>query len=468
MKASRHSRRRIGRLVLLSAGVLVPRADVAAQVCTPGIINLAVDGKTLELDRTAVTRIPYGRDMTAWIAPPEGVGAREVVAEYRVASDERGVRTDAITAQLDPSRGCWAAGLRPLHLNESGTLTATLYLEPRYREDHTAATLVADLLARLDTIEGGEREVFAGDPEQVFIVEGEALEAVPLGERLASLAVSEIEVTAALTSVGSDAQAVEEAATALLADGTAEPGRVASCPVATSLEGLGAAARVLARESVEERSLRVVEGRLPWAECALEVVRSTVPVTVADSFNVNTLEERTGSLVRAPRLARLATLVAAAREVLELAVNLETLSVPFGAGILERYTQVDLVSAYLWNTGMTHEFAAATWYLFSPGAAYDFSAGVSPSAGLDAADRYGVQIGYPVGAPLTAGTDATDFEPDLLIGGIARINGLLSLSAGVVIGREGGERTTPGYASLNLDLSNLGPLQKIFARRDPD
>lgn len=264
----------------------------------------------------------------------------------------------------------------------------------------------------------------------------------------------------------SDAGKVRDAAGNLAGSSTAASAGVASCDVATSLTGLAGAADQLASATPKEIRARIADGRLPWPRCVLDLVGRVTPVSFADSFNLRTLKEGTDSLVIGPRVMAVAEVVHRAREVAEQSASLETMSVPFGADILERYTQVDLVSAYVPDVDLTHEFAAATWYFFTPGESNDFSAGIEPGKKLFAGDRWGLQVGYPVGAPVTGGDDDEPFEPSILLGLIGRINGVLSLSGGAVVGRQAGLRKSPAYVSVNVDLSNLGPLQKVFARRD--
>jgi hypothetical protein len=47
-----------------------------------------------------------------------------------------------------------------------------------------------------------------------------------------------------------------------------------------------------------------------------------------------------------------------------------------------------------------------------------------------------------------------------------RLNGVLSFSSGTVIGRKDAAQRGVLYVSTNIDVSNLGPFQQIFARRD--
>lgn len=451
------------------AGVLVPGGGVTAQ-CRADAIALVVDGSTLDLHGSKVTRIPYGKDMTAWVGPPDTLDALAVTVRYRVTSADRGVRTDLVEAvPAGRGRGCWVAGLSRLHLNETGDITAVIQTRPRYLEGASEQTLAAVFLERLAAIPSATRQeqflelvgpaaefaaaaTFA-DPGAVVVVE-EVGQATPFAERLGALVSDRVEVTGALLDLGNNARTAFERSDQLQSTAPL----VGPCRHGRDIAGLRASLERVANASEAILRTELAAGNLPWDECAISVVQA------ADGPSVDIVEAAVENMVRAPRLELVRSVLRAARQIVELARGVETITVPFGADLLERYTQVDLVSAYLPDVDMAHQFATATWYLLEPGADYDFSATVTPTSLLD---RFGLQMGYPVGAPISEPQDSTPFEPGVLVGAIGRINGLLSVAGGVVYGRQAGARERYPYLSLNFDVSNLGPLQKLFARRDP-
>jgi hypothetical protein len=237
-----------------------------------------------------------------------------------------------------------------------------------------------------------------------------------------------------------------------------------SCSVASTVPELQAEARRLAAQTPEENAGMVARGELPWPDCVVDLIagftHEDASVLALRDFAHDVIIPLTSSN------RALAELLAFARQVEALTVQtirVGTVEVPIGADVLERYTQVDLVTVYMPSgVSMIQPFAAATLYFLDSSQQDEFTARIRPRTW---ADRVGLQVGYPVGSPLNDPDEP--FEPDMMVGLIIRANKQLSGSVGVVFGRNDEGRDNVLFFSTNFDVSSLGALQNLLARRDP-
>lgn len=457
-------------LLLLSFGVSSLAAEQAEGQCSKtSVMVLLVDGTTIPLSQTKTERIPYGRDLTVLIRTDPAVSS--VVVEYDFSGGSEGPRTGRAKAVQDKTGKCWAAALPRVHLNETGSLTAVLSRPPVFKTGQSSETFTVSVLLKLAALPSGlspeDFSLKAGDAVSQAITEAYATPAdslfvsadettwESLQRRLAQTVASEIQFTNVFSDVRNQAKKLERAMPGALKDSSLASRSLVGCVSGSTLGELQASAAILKDASDEALAERIVKGALPWPPCAMELVKG-----VGDAGDPRRVADAVDQLVNAQQLRFVLLLATQVRSLAKEVSKAETLEVPLGADLLERYTQVDVVSAYIPSQHVTQAFAAATWYFFNPKASY--TAKIQPTG--VGGNRFGIQVGYPVG---TISKSKGSFEPDILVGVIGRINGVLSGSLGVVFGKDSlGKDKRPVFVSFNVDLSNLGPLQQLFSRRD--
>ncbi len=420
----------------------------------------------LSLDKTV--RVPYGRDLTVLVDAEKGAAA--VTVRYEFSGGKDGPRSGNINAVADKDGTCWSAAMPKVHLNETGAFTAVIARSPKFIAGVTAESFAGSFIVALAALpsrltpedyaraaaEAATKtigEAFV-TPAADLAVQADGGEWKPFATRLSEMVASEIQFANVVFRISNAAGQLSRALNAIVAanpDLQLPP--VAGCRLATTPQELLTAADALKDHKAAADS--IVAGAVPWDPCARDLVSG-----IGAGSNARRLTQAVDALVNPAQLQEVRLLASKVQAILREVANVKTIEVPLGADLLERYTQVDVVSAYLPSENVAQAFTAATWYFFNPQG--DFTAKTQPT-GLGA-QRFGLQVGYPIGA---LSEEEGAFEPDVLVGLIGRVNGVLSLSAGVVFGKRGSGKTlAPGFISFNVDLSNLGPLKEVFSRPD--
>jgi hypothetical protein len=454
-----------------------------ALVCPAGAsVSAGVQSRTLRLSLDQRTRLPYGRDITLLINTSNDVEA--VSVRHEMSGGRDGPRAGRVDATSDADHTCWAAAVPPLHLNEVVTLTIDRLARPAFLPGRSADALVADFalallhlpypLSRPDLRTAAASAAatalaanFATPADRLMIV-APGGEATSLAEQLAQLASADLNVPSVVSDVARHAAQLARNLQATVDSGGKSED--AACAFAPTLEALGDSAVVLDAAGEEGVYRRLAAGALPWPECARALVASVEGPKVS-SRQRTVSGQAVAFLSGGDALVAIADLVRRARALTRLVLSTGTIKVPVGADLLERYTQTDLVTGYLPTAGMWQTFATLTLYAFSPNRT-ELTASVQPRA---LGERVALQIGYPVGNPIVS--PDTTFEPSAFAAVMYRVNGLVSISLGVVFGKAGPgapclpfKRDRPSTChvaiSTNLDVSNLGLFQQLFARKD--
>lgn len=461
------------------------RAQNAIRCTTRDSVVALVQGKRLGLSAAETRRLPYGRDLTLLIQTPSNV--TRVVVDYTIEGGRDGPRVGRVAAMPEADSTCWAAPVPRLHINDEGSFVVDRLARPAYRGHLGSENFVGELLLEMISLEfpipAGDvparaREAalaaiqtsFETPPDQLVVEAAGGARPTPLADRLAVVMAGRIELVGVIDEVSGWGM---EAGDVL--DALANAGATATdptCAFAPTLDSLRNQALALARATEAAIASRIAAGSLPWPRCALDLVESIQGITKEQSAFQQQAVEATRQLVEHESLREVGRLASQARSLTRITVSTKTISVPIGAEALERYTQVDLVTAYMPLVSMVQTFATATIYFSGIEDTHDFAASIRPAT---AGDRFGIQLGYAVGNPISD-PDIT-FDPDFLVGVIGRLNTTLSISAGFVFASsdpgascdpfEGDAPTTcQFFVSFNFDISSLGPFQKLFARGD--
>ena len=456
-------------IVLAIARPLFAAGKPESQCSPTSVLVVLVEETSIPLSQTKTERIPYGRDLTVLIRTDSAATAVSLAYEFSGGSD--GPRSGRINAVKDGSKTCWAAALPKVRLNETGTFTAIIATPPKYRPDQSTTTFTDSVLLKLarlpsplspddfvklsgEAVSDAAKASFASPAESLFVPTPEG-EWQPLQNSVSGVVSREIQYTNVFNNVRNNAGKLIRAMPEVLKVPSLAARTVDGCAVGSTLGELEASATLLKKESDADLSARVVAGGLPWPDCALQLV-SEFP----DTGDPGRVASAVRGLVESQQLRDFLRVAAEVRALSKELALARTFEAPIGADLLERYTQVDMVSAYMPAEDAAQAFAAATWYFFNPKG--DYTGKIQPSGW--GGNRFGLQVGYPVG---TLSDSDNPFKADILVGLIGRVNGVLSLTGGVVFGKDGsGKSKQPVFFSLNVDLSNLGPLQQLFARRD--
>lgn len=470
-------------LPLLLAFPAAARAQDDVLACPDSApVSARVQSRTLRLSLEQRTRLPYGRDITLLIGTPRDVEA--VSVSYAMSGGRDGPRAGRVDAASVADGTCWAAAVPPLHLNEVVTLTVDRLARPAFLPGRSAETLAADFtlgllhlpypLSRPDLRTAAEVAAtralaanFATPPGDLTIA-GATGDATPLAGQLAQLAGDRLDAASVVDDVARNAGQLARSLQGMV--DSAGKSENAACAFAPTLAALRDSAAALDTGGEGGVYRRLAGGALPWPGCVRDLVASVEGARV-------TARQRTASgqavayLAGGDALLAISDLARRARALTRLVLSTETLKVPVGADLLERYTQTDLVTGYLPTAGMWQAFATVTLYAFSPDRA-ELTAAVRPRA---LGERVALQLGYPVGNPIVSPDVA--FQPSAFAAVMYRVNGLLSLSLGMVFGKSTAgapclpfkrdhASTCHVALSTNLDVSNLGLFQQLFARKD--
>lgn len=493
------STRRSWLLAVLASACHLPSL-VGAQACPKNGLAVEVDGRTIALSAARRQRLPYGKALTVRVGVA-GSSPTAVSVRYELEGGSDGPRSGTVSASPIPTTpallpagvgsppsvesSCWIASLPKVRLNETGSITATVFRPARARTGQSEMSFVAAVAAGSLTLPPSispadfadfatsiattaARQVYDVSPDSLVLRRPDG-NAIRLVDSIAVLLPQDLSVVNVLARIKANArEAAQELGELIATHATVGQVVVPRCRVGSGLAALRASAEALVADTESDSSLvsRLASGDLPWPACALALLdsaRTRLPQTPAAAGLVDGARDAVEMLVELPGASTLTAVARRIETVTELAIQVETFPLhPVGAQLLERYTQVDVMAVTLPENGLVQPFAASTLYL-SPqpgGKGFRFVQEIEPNAGA----RFGIQVGYAVGSPIA--TPKREFEPTVLIGGLARANALISLSLGAVFGREEGKSKNFVFFSTNLDVSNFGPLQQLFARPD--
>jgi hypothetical protein len=474
--------------MVVSAWLALVRLSEAELVCPKDSAFVAyVNGVRIPLDSEHGT-LPYGRQITLVVNP--GIEVKSLDVTYALDGGKDGPRTGVTHATPLAGTGCWNAIMPAVHVNERGRFISRAFQPVTYRTGKSDRTLVTDYLRLVlhlpggldpkgfaDQVKAAARKAAAenlADQSIKAVVIGDDGRETTLEEALAQLVVDDLTRANLIDRIQESARATIELMQGLQADPKWAERENLTCSGAATWSRLLASARTLAGS--EEAVLQaLVQRQLPWPACTVALFEETPQFKVATNqrglvdlkrpyvFALSGLVVSDDLKDVAEGLKIFDVVLQKAVTVTEMALAVSSLQVPVGAEALERYLQADVLMAYLLHSDirMAQAFATTTFYFFSPGRNFDFTAAAEDMHG---SDRFGVQIGYPVGGP--AHEPHQHFEPQVLVGLQLRVNAYLSVSAADVFGKlEGRDYQTFAFTT-NIDISNLGPLQQLLARRD--
>lgn len=462
-------------------GLWLHAAPQATCSDTASTVHARIGGQSIPLGAAELRRLPYGMDITLEVRVDRPLTALSVRYMLRGAPD--GPRSGTITgASVDPCT--WRVAFPRLRLNESGTISLERFSKPApaivdsipvrlLRALHTLPARI-EVRALRDAVAATASAAIdavrpASDTQRVVVraIDGSSR---PLADVLADDLAIDLATLNVVSDLGNALGVVADRARNIRdVAGVVLPTQRA-CPPGSTVADVEATARALV-DGGEPAILDAIARReLPWPSCVRALFRA---VEARNSASEPTLaaSQATAAIAAISRLesnealVSLAALVERVESLAERSLAVSSLSVPFGASMLDRYTQTDLMTIVLpGESQLVQPFVTASLYLFRGGVSPQLTAPVEPAQWFEAA-RFAVQFGYPFGSPLQAPDVPTD--PRYLVGLQYRLNALLSVSAGAVFAKVKDVNSRVFYVGTNVDVSNLGPLQQLFARRDP-
>lgn len=469
---------------LLAAFPVAIRAQEETPVCPIGdSVSAKVQSRILSLSLAERTRLPYGRDITLLIGTSDSADA--VTVRYAVSGGRDGPRSGKVEATNASGGKCWTAAIPPLHVNEIVTLTIDRLGPPAFRDRRTTETLVADFilaLANLDyplsppdfrtaTAAAADSAVAANVKpplDHLVIVTPDGTTST-LADTLGQLAGADLQVASVADYVVAAADKLARNLAIIVTTGVTP--KDSGCTFTSDLLAVRDSAQALKDAGKDGVSQRLATGSLPWPACTRALVDSVKAEGEVRERELRPAKDGVIYLTSSQALSTVRDMVRRARALSRLVVSTGTINVPIGADLLERYTQADLVTGYLPSAGMWQTFGTVTFYAFSVDRS-GYTASVSPRTRRE---RLALQLGYPVGNPIVS--PKVKFEPSSFVAVMYRLNGLLSVSLGMVFGKSDpgapclpfkNDSASSCHAALstNLDVSNLSLFQQLFARKD--
>ena len=473
-------------LLIMTASAEAGNVSVDCKLASTLKASAIVAGRSIDMMGTGIKRLPYAMDIRLDVLPT--VPATTVIVEYELDRAASGPRSGRVVARTID--GCtWSAAMPKLHVNETGTFTVDQFSKPQTKTGSgKGSPLATNFLAELASIPSGlaPKEFRAAAlmraraavsatfviPEGARIVARNSDGSFQLMEELLATSVVEnlsvknivSDLLLALFTVSNRAQVI------IAANAVQPPPQQGCAPGATVAE-----VRLTAQEIVNARQPgalnAILTGAFPWPECvetmlrAVETLnRSGTGAVPAAADNAQVALAALAQLRATTALTGLLSVVQRAEALEQAALGVATIDLPVGGDILERYMQSDVMTVIL--PGKYHliqPFATASLYAFRNWSATPLlTSPVEPQNWTS--DRFALQFGYPIGKALHPADEP--FDPQYLVGAQYRLNSVLSLSAGNVVAKISGSQKNAWYFATNLDVSNLGPFQQLFARRD--
>jgi hypothetical protein len=225
-------------------------------------------------------------------------------------------------------------------------------------------------------------------------------------DALAASVVQSLDAANVVSSIGSAADQLADRLHVLLARADTVGNRAAlqalrvpGCSGTETLADLTARAEALRNADQATLIDRIVQGTIPLAACVEQLVDLVVVTDPTQTSAAQIAKLAAHRLVAPTGLSELTAIARRVEAFAAMAVTVQTLDVPIGGDILERYTQAGVVTVILPQKqfGLVQTFAAFSLYAFSDWKTNPhLTAPVQPKNWTT--DRFALQFGYPVGS----------------------------------------------------------------------